>query len=142
MTGLSTVLLASCGQTVESPVPRWQVYYELSPQQTEYRELLAPGGIVLLRESPIASMPLPPLGIAVVRSFTTADYYAYDLACSVEANPRSQLMRAGLQLRCPRCGSTFDILSGTGIPTSGVAKYPLRTYRASLTGRGTILVTN
>lgn len=135
-------LLSSCERAVESPVPRWSVYYEFSPQQTAYRDLLTPGGLVLIPESNVASMRLSPMGIAVVRSLTEEQYYAFDLACTVESSPWSRLERSGLQLRCPRCGSRYDILSGSGVPIEGVAKYPLRRYRASRTVQGLILVTN
>lgn len=135
-------LLSSCERAVESPVPRWGIYYELAPQHAAYRELLTPGGMILVTESEVASMRLSPAGIAVVRSLTEDEYYAFDLTCTVETNPWSRLERSGLQLRCPRCGSRYDVLSGAGVPLEGPANSPLRRYRASRTSQGLILVTN
>lgn len=141
-TGLFPVSFASCGGAVESPVPMQRIYYEASPQLPALRPLLSPGGIVLVPRAEQAAMSVGTMGVAIVRSLTAEEYFAFDLACSVEVSPRSQLQLAGLQLACPRCGSRFDVLTGSGAPTRGEAKYPLRRYRASLTARGTILVTN
>lgn len=123
-------------------MPSARVYYELFPQQAAYRELLSPGGMALIPSSPVASMSVGLQGLAVVRALTTEEYYAFDLACSVEPAPWSRLERVGLQLQCPRCGSRFDVLSGAGTPVSGPAQYPLRRYRASRTSQGYILVVN
>ncbi len=57
--------------------------------------------------------------------------YVYDLCCPVEINPsvRIEFDDNLLCLRCPRCGSTYDI--ATGSPMSGPAregKYFLQPY--------------
>ncbi len=57
--------------------------------------------------------------------------YVYDLCCPVEINPtiRIEYDDSSLCLRCPKCGSTYDI--ATGGPMTGPArdgKYFLQPY--------------
>lgn len=69
---------------------------------------------------------------------------AYDMSCPVE---RSSTMRIeydahDLVLRCPHCGSTYDI--STGSPLSGAAlkqKYLLQQYAVYFNAMGGVLVT-
>ena len=69
---------------------------------------------------------------------------AYDLSCPVE---RSSMVRVrydeeDLVLRCDRCGSTYDI--STGSPLSGVAaegRYFLQPYAVYFSPMGGVLVT-
>ena len=62
-------------------------------------------------------------------------YYAYDMACPVEAPGVSVISRytgpdhEGLILyRCPSCGSVYELALGIGNPVSGTARHPLRQY--------------
>ena len=82
-------------------------------------------------------------GLALVHALEREEYYAFDLACPVEPYPWVRLELSGLELRCPKCASHFDILSGMGRPTSGIARSPLRRYRAvRLEGQAKLLITN
>lgn len=59
---------------------------------------------------------------------------AYDLSCPVEAKTavRVQIDPESLLAVCPVCGSTYDVLSLQGAPTSGIAAergYGMRRYR-------------
>ena len=68
------------------------------------------------------------------------DNRAFDLACPVEVqqNVRVIVPENEIIARCPKCGSTYDIMSGYGHPLSGPAQtegYWLRSYHVSYTGR-------
>lgn len=73
---------------------------------------------------------------------------AFDLACPVEQRQDVRIVTDYEEncARCPVCGSTYDIVNGTGMPLSGVAareKYGLRRYRVSAGSSGEyIVVTN
>lgn len=83
-------------------------------------------------------------GILVVHGLdygATPNYYAYDLACPVEAqrNTRIQPNDSGITASCSRCGSVFNIADG-GYPESGtklkLTRYPVtpignKSYRVS-----------
>ena len=70
---------------------------------------------------------------------------AYDACCT---NPacvaKKNKVSAEIRATCPNCGSVFDLSVG-GAVVSGVAKYPLRRYRVSISGNaqtGRILTVN
>lgn len=73
---------------------------------------------------------------------------AFDLACPVEARQDVRVTADGAKgnARCARCGSTYDIFSGTGAPLSGPAAqegYGLKRYRVTATtGNQYIMITN
>ncbi len=59
---------------------------------------------------------------------------AFDLSCPVEARRDIRVVADSDQgyARCPKCGSTYDIFQGNGMPLSGPAaqqRYGLRRYR-------------
>ena len=140
---LSLLMLSACGGSTESPIPPAPVYYEVALQLPQYRPLQSPGGVVLVPRSEFEAMRVGARGLALVHALEREEYYAFDLACPVEPYPWVRLELSGLELRCPKCESHFDILSGTGRPTSGVARSPLRRYRAvRLEGQAKLLVTN
>lgn len=81
-------------------------------------------------------------GLLLVAQYTysgdpaVAPPVCYDLSCPVEALPdvRVSVDQDLMRARCPRCGSTYDIFNGYGIPLSGPAAedgYSLRRYRVS-----------
>lgn len=137
------LLFFSCTSTTETPLPKTSVYYEVPLQLSQYRTLLSPGGIALIPHSTIASMRAGLAGLAIVHAIDREEFYAFDLACPVEPAPWTQLQLSGLELRCPKCESHFELLSGTGRPLSGPARSPLRSYRVQqLSRQGKLLVTN
>ena len=137
------LLLSSCATSTETPIPSTSVYYEVALQLPQFRPLLSPGGIALISHSTIASMRAGLAGLAIVHAVDQEAYYAFDLACPVELAPWSALQLSGLELRCPKCGSRFDVLSGTGRPLSGPARSPLRRYRVQrLSRQDKLLVSN
>lgn len=90
-------------------------------------------------------------GVMIVGTFTYSGDpvmtppAAFDLSCPVEARRDVRIVAdtdEGLA-RCPKCGSTYDIFQGTGMPLSGPAaklEYGLRRYRASAGGAGEYMV--
>lgn len=66
-------------------------------------------------------------------------HHAYDLACPVEVDRTVRVsIFESVKARCAKCGSTFDIQYGGGVPIGGVAQregYFLRSYRTNLNGR-------
>lgn len=67
---------------------------------------------------------------------TFGNYYAFDLACPVEANAKTLLQlskdKPG-KATCPQCGTVYDLNSG-GFPESGAGKERLATYRIQQNG--------
>ncbi len=71
-------------------------------------------------------------GVLVYSDFY-ADFHAFDLACpyEVKTDIRVEPDSVGHAV-CPKCGEVYDISLGTGIPTKGICKEPLKRYRTRL----------
>ncbi len=69
-------------------------------------------------------------GVVVVRAYDN-NLYAFDICCPYEADRSITLEKDGYFLKCPKCGSTFEIGNGTGVPNSGPATQQLKKYQTS-----------
>lgn len=75
-------------------------------------------------------------GGLIIGHSTNESYYAFDLACPVEANTKTllNLSENGLgKAVCPKCGTMYD-LNGGGFPEKGVGKQRLATYKVVVNG--------
>ena len=69
-------------------------------------------------------------GVVVVRAYDN-QIYAFDICCTYEADKNIALEEDGYFLKCPKCGSEFEIGNGTSIKNSGPATQPLKKYYTS-----------
>lgn len=70
-------------------------------------------------------------------------YAAYDLCCPHCVNRDKPCQVDGLFAVCPECGEHYDIYSGNGVPTRGIAVEPLKQYNASYSeGTGKLFVSH
>lgn len=69
-------------------------------------------------------------GVVVVRAYDN-NLYAFDICCTYEVDKNIALEDDGFFLKCPKCGSVFEIGNGTGIKNSGPAAQPLKKYYIS-----------
>ena len=80
-------------------------------------------------------------GLLVVHT-PLAEYRAFDLACPNEQIPnRNTIVEVDanmLNAVCPRCGTKYQILDGSGIALES-KKYGLRSYRISVSGNSGIV---
>lgn len=72
---------------------------------------------------------------------------AFDAACPVERDPGITLSISpdNLEAICPKCGSHFNVVTGSGSPTAGqamVTKVGLTQYRVTQTTNGGYVITN
>ncbi len=68
-------------------------------------------------------------------------YYAFDAACTYEANSTSVVESEGVLGICPECGSQFVFLSGS-YPSKGPAKMPLKQYNVLQIDDSKLLISN
>ena len=82
-------------------------------------------------------------GLLVVHTHLDT-YCAFDLACPNEQTPNRntivEVEEDGHNAVCPKCGTKYEILHGTGIALEG-KKYGLRSYHISVNGNSGV-VTN
>jgi hypothetical protein len=81
-------------------------------------------------------------GLLVIHALN-GEYYAVDLACPKELDEDT---RVGLPndlciCKCPVCGEEYDMGSGQGNPTKGIAKETLKHYSVYQDDYGYIVVT-
>lgn len=69
-------------------------------------------------------------GVVVVRAYDN-NLYAFDICCTYEVDKNIALEDDGFFLKCPKCGSTFEIGYGTGYVNSGPATKRLKKYYTS-----------
>lgn len=141
-------LIWSCSQAEQNRIPyapvrivfttesQWQLYG--TPSASDVAKFIKAESIPT--GFPYTAMTETGFGGVLLVCDVMGDYKAFDIACPVEAkrNVRIQFEDSDINPRCPVCGSSFDVLSGIGIPLSGPAKdlaYPLQRYRVVLTNR-------
>ena len=120
-------LLAGCTDYVSS-IPDREVYLKRNINT----EKLTPFGAYLYITEPVLAVDRIGFGgILIYHSLdVNKSYYAVDLACPKEANPKVRISPPndlGL-CKCDSCGEVYDMSFGQGTPTKGIAKEPLRHY--------------
>lgn len=140
---LSMTIGVSCSSNTEPDTPVAPVYMERSLYETDLQPLSSPGGMVRVTRPRSSSEQLGYGGLLIVRSLIEEQFYAYDLACPYEA-PRHALLELGdLDAYCPSCGSHYEVLYGSGAPSLGISRSPLRRYRVQYLGTSNLLkITN
>ncbi len=143
---LRSILLLSifsCEDSANFKTPNFPVYVELNLQESRNQVLLTPGEILVLDEARIEGERLGFGGLIIVRDLLQTKFYAFDLACPYENDSSILLEVKGFLVRCPKCKSEFDVVSGSGIPTKEPARHPLRPYPTSYNPRTyTLVVSN
>ena len=86
-------------------------------------------------------------GVLIIHGFSSnggLNFFAYDLACPYEADNNVLVIPDDEgKARCPKCGSVYVTMWGTGIPdTQSVSKYPLLPYYVQSAGGNTYVVRN
>lgn len=137
---LLSIPIVGCKDNVQSSIPDYLVYLQLNLTSTYPTFKDNPLQFITFEKAIKTTDRIGFGGIVVCTGMTFDDsgdieYYAFDMACpyevksSVKIHPNSED-----NLVCDKCGSVFDIKSGSGMPTSGPAKEFLKKYRTSLSG--------
>ena len=128
---LFTSIAFSCEKQYYTTIPDFSVNLELRLESLDY-ELNANLAYKTFTQPRFAADRLGFGGILVINGMgeNTINLYAYDLSCPVEAQRDVRVVpdKSGVTATCPKCGTVFDIATGTGRPHSGT-KYSLKSYR-------------
>jgi hypothetical protein len=139
-------LPASCSDPVVSPLPSAPVYLELNLDYAD-SDLVPALAAKSFTQGRSATDKLGFGGVLVVHGYSsneTIQLFAYDLACpnEMDRNVRVVPDTEG-RAHCPKCGSVYITMWGTGLPEKNSAsKYPLRVYAVKSTGRNKFVVLN
>lgn len=125
-----------CKKDYNSVIP--YVSVDLNISQANIIELNIPGGSFYIRNQGYG-------GIIVFRDLTdnSNPFTAYDASCTFEVSTTCRVVDPDVSgvAKCPCCKSEFILFSGSGSPTKGIAKEPLKQYRTSFSG-GVINIRN
>jgi Rieske Fe-S protein len=82
-------------------------------------------------------------GIIVFKDMTDNQnpYLAFDATCTYEISPTYRVVatQGNVIAKCPKCGSEFILMGGTGSPVKGPAVMPLKQYHTSFSGNNIII---
>lgn len=139
----ATGLLSACGEVNDERIPATSVNIELG--NPGYWDTYGVHGLGQHREFikskripadfPFTAMTFTGFGGIMLVTDLSNQPLAYDLACPVEVNPdvRVEFNDDDFNVRCPKCGSVYNVCEYQGSAVSGPAydrKYGLRRYRA------------
>lgn len=134
---------SACKYAPKSVTPLSPVYLEAYLQQSTYHNLLAPGGIVLLKQHKGEQDRLGFGGLILVHSWDLWQFYAFDLSCPFENRADIRLKEENSLLSCPVCATKYEVLNGSGLPISGIGSKPLKRYQTRYnTNRYLLIVSN
>ena len=133
----------ACAEEYISPIPNMPVNIRLDLLFEQDLKNLT-GFPKIIREEPIGKRQGFG-GVLIVHGIgdTEPPLFAFDLACPHEANHTITVIpdSAG-KARCPKCGSVFITLWGTGMPEGqSVSRYPLKSYSVTMQNT-TCLISN
>lgn len=150
---LATAVLAGCHYIDDDRVPvapvmisfptvaQWTTYGVTGALDYEYfiLEKRIPSGY------PYTAISATGYGGILLVSNTMGEPKAFDLSCPVECSRdvRVEIDKSTMLAVCPKCGSTYDVFSLNGHPTSGTAAergYGLRPYYAGPGRDGTYML--
>ncbi|MBK3517475.1 Rieske (2Fe-2S) protein [Carboxylicivirga marina] len=75
----------------------------------------------------------------VVFEVTPTEFYAFDLMCTHQHDKTGsffveEVNKGDVVLKCPECGSEFNVAAEYGSIVKGPAKWPLKRYQTSVSG--------
>ena len=124
---VSLLVFVSCKKENKNPIPDVYVSFYMNISSTIYIELASVGGWVNLTGGY--------KGVVVYRA-SSDEFVAFERACPYDWETDSAYVDvepSGLVLQCKKCKSEYLILDGSIV--SGVAKYPLKQYKADFDGQ-------
>lgn len=130
--------MAGCEGYVSS-IPDQPVYFKRNLNTSN----LSPFGSYLYITAPELASDRIGFGGLLVYHAQDNVYYAVDLSCPKEVNPKVRIGKpsdAGM-CRCDSCGEIYDMSFGQGIPTKGISKEPLRHYTVNIDENDYIFIT-
>ncbi|MDR1527751.1 MAG: hypothetical protein LBS46_08830 [Dysgonamonadaceae bacterium] len=143
---IGLLVVAACSDPVISTIPSAPVYFELNLDYAD-SDLMPALAAKSFTQGRTTTDKLGFGGVLVVHGYSSNEaihLFAYDLACPNEIDRNVKVVPdTEGKARCPKCGSVYITMWGTGIPEkNSVSHYPLRSYVVKSTGRNTFVVVN
>ncbi len=127
------LLFTTCNNDREEIIPNVSFYVSIYLNDPLYSE----SPFIVIKD--VAGNRAGINGVVVYR-LTNETYYAFDLMCTNEKRPNCLVkIKDGVTCECSCCESQFLIATPYGDVIDGPAPWPLKAYKTSVTGGGTIL---
>ncbi|MDO4671335.1 hypothetical protein [Falsiporphyromonas endometrii] len=132
------LLTTGCRQEIYETMPELPVNYTLMWNSPKGLIIQAPGSSVEVSERTKVTDYIGFGGLIIVHTIgATNEYVAFDLSCPLEANRQIKLQPTdNMEYKCPECGSRYSVIYGSGAPTKGPSRIPLKRYKAIRTQEG------
>jgi hypothetical protein len=135
-----------CQRQEQYVTPLHPVHYTIYFNSAEGHMLIPIGGYLRVTKPSTAYSAIGFGGILVIHGFMGSDatdyYYAYDLACPNEVDPKiSLVVNERLEAECPQCHSRYSIVYGGGTPIAGPSQHHLLPYRVLPIDGGLLITT-
>jgi len=123
--GIFASLIFSCAPT-DTGIPDYPVYIK---RNIDIEKLVNYGSYLYLEERQLEKDRIGYGGILVVKAYD-GFFYAFDLCCTNEKDPKIKISppSENLTCTCETCGEVYDMSFGLGVPTKKLSKVPLKRY--------------
>lgn len=110
----------------DTGIPDYPVYVK---RNIDTEKLVNFGSYLYLKDRQLEKDRIGYGGILVVKAFD-GFYYAFDLCCTNEKDPKILISppTESLTCTCETCGEVYDMSFGLGVPTKKLSKVPLKRY--------------
>ena len=139
---LVVVLLAAaaCDKPQFNPIGNWDVRFSIDLRFADDDLFISPSAktITVPRK---ATDRLGYGGLILTRD-VHGQFHAFDLACPHETLRDVKVELDGILVKCPKCGSVYDLSQGLGNRLSGPSAYDLKEYKVVPAGDGLYNVYN
>lgn len=132
---ITCIILCSCRNIDDDVVPNVEVRVRINTLNAKYIDLQNNYGRVVIENEGYKGN-----GIIVVHT-PEDEYKAYDCTCTYELSDTAAVRPDERDIAgaiCPCCGSKFELIN-CGMPTSGKARYSLKSYRTTFSNNQLII---
>ena len=128
---LVVVLLAAaaCDKPQFNPVGNWEVRFTIVLRAIDDDLLISPSAKIITK--PRAKTDKLGLAGLILSRDVYGELHAFDLACPHEALRDVKVELDGVLVKCPKCGSIYDLSYGFGNRLSGPSVYDLKRYEVT-----------
>lgn len=123
----SLLIFPTCANPDDNVIPWTEVHVRINTLSAEYIDLQSISGRAIIKNEGFGGN-----GIIVYRA-SEAIFNAFDCTCTYEISDTCAVIPDENNIAgavCPVCGSRYEIFN-CGMPTSGKARYSLKSYKVS-----------
>ena len=126
---VALLVAAACNKPQFNPIGNWEVSFTIDLRFVD-DDLFAPSSAKTITVPRKATDRLGYGGL-ILSQDVHGQFRAFDLACPHEALRDVKVELDGILVKCPKCGSVYDLSQGFGNRMSGKSDYDLKRYEVT-----------